>query len=114
MTEEIKKVVKDDFTRFISHEAMRAGIKQDEVTEIVSGEVSNCGWHQTKDGDYPQLLDEYKDKNYPQIPCLVIYHGSPCILYWNCTEDCWDDEKADDYYCEKDAVERWRYIDELL
>ena len=110
MKEETIKAVQADYARFISHEAMRVGIKQDEVIKI----IGKNGWHNTKDGDYPQLLDEYKDKNYPQIPCLVIYKGSPCILYWNCTEGCWDDDEADDYYCEKDAVESWRYIDELL
>lgn len=71
-------------------------------------------WHYTEKGEYPEIFGEYKDKHYPQIPCLVEKKGCYCILYWNPTEDCWDDEECDDYECEKDAVKRWKYLDAII
>lgn len=71
-------------------------------------------WHQTKDGDYPVATGEYLRETYPQIPCLVLYNGMYCVRYWNVTEECWDDEECDDYFCSKDEVDKWLYIDELI
>ena len=72
-------------------------------------------WHYTEKGEYPVIFGEYEHKVYPQIPCLVQKkNGDHCILYWNCTEECWDDEEADDYYCEKEAIIRWMYLDPII
>lgn len=70
-------------------------------------------WHFTKDEDYPKAFGGYLRDNYPQIPCLVVHGGMYCVRYWNCFEECWDDEECDDYFCDKDAVEKWMYIDAL-
>ena len=50
----------------------------------------------------------------PQIPCLVEDIGVFGIRYWNVTEQCWDDEDADDYFCDKESIIRWRYLDSLF
>lgn len=71
-------------------------------------------WHYIKDDDYPQLFGEYENQNYPQIPCLVEDSWSYGVRYWNVTEDCWDDEECDDFYCAKNEVIRWRYLDSLI
>jgi hypothetical protein len=72
-------------------------------------------WHYTLNGEYPLLFGEYKNKHYPQISCLVQENnGNVGVRYWNDTEKCWDDEECDDYYCDKDRVERWMYLDPLL
>lgn len=70
-------------------------------------------WHYTKDNDYPELFGEYAHKVYPQIPCLVFYRGTYMVRWWNIEEKCWDDEECDDYFCDKDGVEKWLYIDAL-
>lgn len=71
-------------------------------------------WHYTEKGEYPVIFGEYENDNYPQIPCLVQEkNGIYCIRYWNCTEECWDDEEGDDYYCAKDGICRWKYLDPI-
>lgn len=64
-------------------------------------------------GEYPIKFGKYMQQNYPQIPCLVLYNGIYGVRFWNCTEECWDDEECDDFFCEKEAVEKWIYIDTL-
>ena len=71
-------------------------------------------WHYTKNDDYPQIFGRYENQNYPQIPCLVEDLWGYGVRYWNVTEDCWDDEECDDFYCKKDEVIRWRYLDSLI
>lgn len=77
----------------------------------------NAVWHDIK-SEEPQIYGEYEDKIYPQIPCLVYGHLSTGIgygiRYWNVTEKCWDDEECDDYECDKNAVEKWCYLDDLI
>ena len=34
--------------------------------------------------------------------------------YWNVTVQCWDDEECDDYECDKEAVEEWAYLDDII
>lgn len=72
----------------------------------------NAVWHDMK-SEEPQIYGEYEDKIYPQIPCLVYGHLSTGIgygiRYWNVTEKCWDD-----YECDKNAVEKWCYLDDLI
>ena len=70
-------------------------------------------WHYPQNGEYPVIYGEYEHKHYPQIPCLVFYHGMYGVRFWNCTEECWDDEECDDFYCSKEEVEKWMYIDSL-
>ena len=72
-------------------------------------------WHYTEKGEYPQIFGDYENENYPQIPCLV--QEKNCIYgvrYWNPQCDCWDDEECDDYYCEKDGIMRWMYLDPIM
>lgn len=69
-------------------------------------------WHYTENGDYPVVFGKYEKHVYPQIPCLV--DGPFGVRYWNVKEQCWDDEEADDYFCDKNQITRWRYLDALL
>jgi hypothetical protein len=72
-------------------------------------------WHYTENGEYPALLEKYEKKRYPQIPCLVELRGKIYgVRFWNVTEECWDDEDCDDYYCEKESVKRWKYLDAII
>lgn len=77
----------------------------------------NSVWHDMET-EVPQVYGEYKDSIYPQIPCLVVGHLSTGygygVRYWNVTEQCWDDEECDDYECDKDKIEEWAYLDDLL
>ncbi len=73
----------------------------------------NAKWRYPKMGEYPIKFGKYMQQNYPQIPCLVLYNGMYGVRFWNCTEECWDDEECDDFFCEKEAVEKWLYIDAL-
>lgn len=70
-------------------------------------------WHYPQKGEYPVIYGEYERKHYPQIPCLVFHRGMYGVRFWNCTEECWDDEECDDFYCSKEEVEKWMYIDSL-
>ena len=76
-------------------------------------ETMNKLWHYTKDNDYPEVFGEYVKLNYPQIPCLVLYRGMFGVRHWNVQCKCWDDESCDDFFCLKDQVDKWCYIDEL-
>ena len=71
-------------------------------------------WHYTDNGEYPVVFGQYKNEDYPEIPCLVEDIGFFGIRYWNVTKQCWDSEGADDYFCPKDGIIRWRYLDALL
>lgn len=77
----------------------------------------DCVWHNMKDEE-PKPYGDYENDCYPQIPCLVYGQLSTGtgygVRYWNAIEKCWDDEECDDYECDKDAVEEWAYIDDLL
>lgn len=74
-------------------------------------------FHRTKD-EVPQPLGKYEDEAYPQIPCLVLGHLSTGygygVRYWNVEYQVWDDEECDDVDCEKDSVEKWCYLDDLI
>lgn len=77
----------------------------------------NSVWHKMADEE-PQVHGAYENQHYPQIPCLV--HGYLAtgygygVRFWNITEKCWDDEECDDYECDKNAIEEWAYLDDLL
>lgn len=77
----------------------------------------NSVWH-NMGKEVPQIYGDYGDSIYPQIPCLVVGHLSTGygygVRYWNVTEQCWDDEECDDYECDKDKIEEWAYLDDLL
>lgn len=77
----------------------------------------NSVWHDMGT-EVPQIYGDYGDSIYPQIPCLVRGNLSTGygygVRYWNVTEQCWDDEECDDYECEKDKIEEWAYLDDLL
>lgn len=69
-------------------------------------------WHYTENDDYPVVFGKYEEHVYPQIPCLV--DGPFGVRYWNVKEQCWDTEDGDDYFCDKNQITRWRYLDALL
>ena len=77
----------------------------------------NSVWHDMEE-EAPQVYGEYGDSIYSQIPCLVRGMLSTGygygVRYWNVTEQCWDDEECDDYECDKDKIEEWAYLDDLL
>lgn len=77
----------------------------------------NSVWHDMET-EVPQIYGDYGDSIYPQIPCLVRGDLSTGygygVRYWNVTEQCWDDEECDDYECDKDKIEEWAYLDDLL
>lgn len=77
----------------------------------------NSVWH-NMGTEVPQIYGDYVDSIYPQIPCLVVGHLSTGygygVRYWNVTEQCWDDEECDDYECDKDKIEEWAYLDDLI
>lgn len=74
-------------------------------------------FHKTKD-EVPQPIGKYKNDAYPQIPCLVKGHLSTGygygVRYWNVEYQVWDDEECDDYECDKEAVEEWAYLDDII
>ena len=71
-------------------------------------------WHYTENNEYHVVFGKYKTQHDQQIPCLVEYVGFVGIRYWNVTQECWDDEEADDYFCDKDSIIRWKYLDAIL
>lgn len=77
----------------------------------------NSVWHKMS-VEEPKPYSDYENDIYPQIPCLVYGKLSTGtgygVRYWNAIEKCWDDEECDDYKCDKDAVEEWAYLDDLL
>lgn len=74
-------------------------------------------FHKTKD-EVPQTIGDYANEVYPQIPCLVKGQLSTGygygVRYWNVKCQVWDDEECDDYECDKDAVEEWAYLDDII
>lgn len=91
-----------------------------EITRTIGNVLKwriNSVWHDMET-EVPQVYGEYKDSNYPQIPCLVRGDLSTGygygVRYWNVTEQCWDDEECNDYECDKDKIEEWAYLDDLL
>ena len=69
--------------------------------------------HKTAFGDYPKPYGEYLNQDYPQIPCLVFSYFIG-IRYFNVTEQCWDDEDCDDYCMDKNSVDEWVYLDDII
>lgn len=65
-------------------------------------------WKHTSKGEYP------KSKKDDEIPCLVLRAGEYRILCWNTHYECWDDEDGDDYICDKEAVEKWEYLNTII
>lgn len=74
-------------------------------------------WHDMKE-EVPQVYGEYENKVAPSIPCLVRGYLSTGygygVRYWNVAYEVWDDEQADDYECDKDKIEYWAYVDDLM
>lgn len=74
-------------------------------------------WHDMEE-EVPKVYGEYEDKVAPSIPCLVRGYLSTGygygIRYWNVDYEVWDDEQADDYECDKNNIECWAYLDDLL
>ena len=100
------------------------GIFNPELTPYYEqGFKDGIGWfkkslfHKTKD-EVPQLIGDYANEVYPQIPCLVKGQLSTGygygVRYWNVKCQVWDDEECDDYECDKKAVEEWAYLDDII
>lgn len=74
-------------------------------------------FHKTKN-EVPKAIGEYANDIYPQIPCLVqgkLSTGEGYgVRYWNVECQVWDDEECDDYECDKDDVEEWAYLDDIV
>ena len=74
-------------------------------------------FHKTKD-EVPQPIGDYANEVYPQIPCLVKGHLSTGygygVRYWNVTEQCWDEEAPGCKISDKEAVEEWAYLDDII
>lgn len=74
-------------------------------------------FHKTKD-EVPQPIGDYANEIYPQIPCLVKGHLATGygygVRYWNVKCQVWDDEECDDYECDKEAVEEWAYLEDII
>lgn len=68
--------------------------------------------------DSSQYNPGHKNEVYPQIPCLVKGQLSTGygygVRYWNVECQVWDDEECDDYECDKEAVEEWAYLDDII
>lgn len=79
--------------------------------------VRDILFHKMKN-EVPLPNEKYSNEVYLQIPCLVKGQLSTGygygVRYWNVTEQCWDDEECDDYECDKDAVEEWAYLDDMV
>ena len=77
----------------------------------------NSLWHDMKK-EVPQVYGEYENEVAPSIPCLVRGYLSTGygygVRYWNVSYEVWDDEECDDYECDKDKIEEWAYLDDLL
>jgi len=58
---------------------------------------------QTQDDEYPKV----------DTPCLVIFHSTPTILVWNANFEAWDDEDGDDYFCDKEDIEKWYPLNKI-
>ena len=67
-------------------------------------------WKYTSKGEYPQPSQKEKD----EIRCLVFRKGWHQILCWNAHYECWDDEEGDDYFCDKEQVEKWEYLENII
>ena len=55
------------------------------------------------------------NSTYPEqnTRCLVLHRGWLRILTWDAYYKCWDDEEEDDYFCDKENVEKWITLDEI-
>ena len=77
----------------------------------------SLAWHDMKK-EVPQVYGEYENEIAPSIPCLVLGYLSTGygygVRYWNVDCEVWDDEQADDYECDKDKIEEWAYLGDLL
>lgn len=77
----------------------------------------NSVWHDMEK-EVPQVYGEYENEVAPSIPCLVRGYLSTGygygVRYWNVSYEVWDDEECDDYECDKDKIEEWAYLDDLL
>ena len=67
-------------------------------------------WKSPNDEPMPQKTGNYV---YERVECIVVRVGGKMeILFWNCEEDCWDNE--DDYECDKDQVIYYLPTSEIL
>ncbi len=76
------------------------------------GEFKKSLWHDAREEPIPH--GDEAESVYPHVVCLIEDAWGFGVRYWNTAEKYWDDEDADDYYCDKEKVERWCYIDDLL
>ena len=65
-------------------------------------------WIKTTD----RLPERNPHERYSQVACLVVHKREVKILVYNHEHLCWDDESADDYYCDIADVSYWQPLPE--
>ena len=65
-------------------------------------------WIKTTD----RLPERNQHERYSQVACLVVHKREVKILVYNHEHLCWDDESADDYYCDIADVSYWQPLPE--
>lgn len=69
-------------------------------------------WKETNKNEYPDI-NLFPNRLY-DIPCLVHSKYGFMILWWNAEYKCWDNEQGDDYYCDKELIDKWEYLDKII
>lgn len=60
-----------------------------------------------------RLPDRIEGKRYSQVFCVCVCNNEVIILCFNHEENCWDQEDADDYFCDINEVSHWMLLPEL-
>lgn len=90
-----------DFTDLTSEQIYHAGY--DAGLRDAAGE-----WVAMNQG----IPERQPNTHYSQVPCLVTYRGEVKVLVFNHEHMVWDDESADDFYCQLADVTAWKYLPE--
>ena len=61
-------------------------------------------WIATTDKLHP---DKPGQRQYEQIPCLIVRNREILLRQWNCEHLVWDGEDGDDFYCKAEDVTHW-------
>lgn len=59
-----------------------------------------------------KLPDGDLNKRYSQVFCLCVFRNELIILCFNHEQDCWDQEDADDFFCNINEVDYWALLPE--
>lgn len=69
-------------------------------------------WHDVSEEPIPH--GDEVTKVCPYVECIIDINGRFCIRPWNTVDKCWDDEEADDFFCEMSEIKRWAYLSDIL